>query len=265
MAMKRILSIAAIILLFSTLICGCGEEEGYPAATNYFYVNDFANVIDDSTETNMVSAASALSDATTAQVVVATVDNLGGEAISDYALELGRLWGVGDEEKDNGVVILLSVEDREIYIAVGYGLEGALPDSKTGRIIDYYGLPYFKADDFSGGLVAVTDAIINEVYIEYGLTPKSGYVSIDNVSVNDNLEESGGKVAISWFALIVILVILSLISRRRGFPSFWFFGGPGSFGGGFGGRGGFGGSSGGFGGFKGGGGSFGGGGAGRGF
>ena len=47
MAMKRILSIAAIILLFSTLICGCGEEEGYPAATNYFYVNDFANVIDD--------------------------------------------------------------------------------------------------------------------------------------------------------------------------------------------------------------------------
>ncbi|MBO5021435.1 MAG: TPM domain-containing protein [Clostridia bacterium] len=267
MAMKRLLSIAAIVFLISLLLCGCGEEAGYPAATNYFYVNDFANVIEDSEETRLISSAKALADATTAQVVVVTVEDLGGEAISDYALELGRLWGVGDEEKDNGVVILLSVEDREIYIAVGYGLEGALPDSKTGRIIDYYGLEYFKTDNFSSGLAAVTDAVVNEVYIENGLTPQSGYVSIDNISVDESLDESGGKVAVSWLALIIILIILSLINRRRGGPVFWFFGGPGSFGGyggGFGGRGGFGGS-GGFGGFKGGGGSFGGGGAGRGF
>lgn len=264
--MKRILSIAVIVLLFSLSLCGCGDQKGYPDATSYFYVNDFANVIEDSEETQMVSSAAALFEVTTAQVVVVTVDNLGGEAASDYALELGRAWGVGDEEKDNGVVILLSKEDREIYIAVGYGLEGALPDSKTGRIIDYYGLEYFKTDDFSSGLVAIANAVVNEVYLEYGITPPNGYVPIGNVVADDSLEESGGKVAVSWFALIVILVILSLISRRRGGPSFWFFGGPGSFGGygGFGGRGGFGGgSSGGFGGFRGGGGSFGGGGAGR--
>ncbi len=260
--MKRILSFAVIILCFSLFLCGCGEKAGYPTATNHFYVNDFANVIEDSEESKMISSAVALADATTAQVVVVTVEDLDGEVISDYALELGRLWGVGDEEKDNGVVILLSLEDREIYIAVGYGLEGALPDSKTGRIIDYYGLEHFKSDNFSAGIAAVTNAIINEVYIEYGLTPQNGYVSIDNVAINDSLEASGGKVAVSWLALIIILIILSLLSRGRGGAFFWFFGGPGSFGG----RGGFGGgSSGGFGGFRGGGGSFGGGGAGRGF
>lgn len=259
--MNRILSIAAIFLCLALCLCGCAEDEGYPKATDYFYVNDFANVIDDSQEANMVSKAAALAEATTAQVVAVTVDNLGGEEISSYALELGREWGVGSDETDNGIVVLLSVEDREIYIAVGYGLEGALPDSKTGRIIDVYGLEYFKADDFSSGIIAIFDALINEVYLEYGLEAESGYVSIENVVTDDSLSESGGKVAISWVALIVILIVISLLSRRRGGTFFWFFGGPGSFGG----HGGFGGSSGGFGGFRGGGGSFGGGGAGRGF
>lgn len=267
--MKRILSIAAIFLAFVLCLCGCAEEEGYPTPTDYFFVNDFAGIIDDSEEANMVSAAAALEKATTAQVVVVTVDSLGGEEISSYALELGREWGIGSEETDNGIVILLSVEDREIYIAVGYGLEGALPDSKTGRIIDVYGLEYFKADNFSAGIVAVSNAIINEVYLEYGLEAASGYVSIENVVVNDSLEESGGEVAISWVALIIILLVLSFLSRGRGGAFLWFLGGPGSFGG-RGGRGGFGGggfgsSGGGFGGFRGGGGSFGGGGAGRGF
>lgn len=262
--MKRILSIAVIFLSFTFCLCGCAEDEGYPSPTDYFYVNDFANVIDDSEEANMVSKAAALAEATTAQVVAVTVNNLGGEEISSYALELGREWGVGSEETDNGIVILLSVEDREVYIAVGYGLEGALPDSKTGRIIDVYGLEYFKADNFSTGIISVFDALINEVYLEYGLEAESGYVSIENVVTNDSLEDSGGEVAVSWVALIIILLVLSLLSRRRGGTFFWFFGGPGSFGG-RGGHGGFGSSGGSFGGFRGGGGSFGGGGAGRGF
>lgn len=262
--MKRILKIAVILLALLLCICGCTEEDSYPAATEYFYVNDFANIIPDGDEANIVSRAAALAEATTAQVVVATVESLEGEEISQYALELGRAWGVGDKEADNGIVILLSTGDREVYIAVGYGLEGALPDSKTGRIIDLYGLEYFKADNFSQGLVAIADAVINEVYIEYGLEPATGYVSIDNISRYSDSDESGEDVALSWIILIVILVIISLINRKRGGSNILFLGGPGSFGGrgGFGG-GSFGSSGGSFGGFKGGGGSFGGGGAGR--
>lgn len=263
--MKRRLSIAALVLCLILLLCGCGEEQGYPAATEEFFVNDFADVIDDSAEKEMLSRAVSLYETTTAQVVTITVESLNGTEPSQYALEIGREWGVGSDEEDNGVVILLSESDREIYIAVGYGLEGALPDSKTGRIIDYYGLEYLKADDFSTGLNEISSAVINEVYIEYGIEPPEGYTSIDRMYQSQSVSSQGGKVLLSWAVMIILLILISLLSRRRGgfifFPTHF-----GRFGGGsFGGFSGHSGGSGGFGGFKGGGGSFGGGGAGRGF
>ncbi len=253
------------LLCLVLLLCGCGEEKGYPAATEEFFINDFADVIEDSVEKEILSSAAALYKATTAQVVTVTVESLDGKEPAEYALELGREWGVGSEEEDNGVVILLSESDREIYIAVGYGLEGALPDSKTGRIIDYYGLEYLKSDDFSTGLKEISKAVINEVYIEYGIEPPEGYTSIDSIYMSQSVSSQGGKVILSWAAMIILLILLSFLSRRRGgfifFPTH--FGGFG--GGSFGGFSGHSGGSGGFGGFKGGGGSFGGGGAGRGF
>lgn len=261
--MKKILSIAAILLLTVLVLCSCGSEEGYPKPTENFFVNDFADVISDSDEAEILSKAVALNDKTTAQVVTVTVESLDGKEPWEYALELGREWGVGTEEKDNGVVILLSESDREIYISVGYGLEGALPDSKTGRIIDVYGLGYLKQDDFSKGLAAIADAVINEVYIEYGIKPSIDYTPIANVTEgSENLQTNGVKVAISWIVMIIIVFVFLTIFSRRGKGFIWvspgFFGGYR--GGGFdSGRGGFGG------GFSGGGGSFGGGGAGRGF
>lgn len=252
--MKRLISIAAVLFLLFAL-CGCEEEEKYPQPTDNFYVNDFADVMTDSDEQEFLSRAVALEKATTAQVVVATVEDLGGDEPYEYATELGRQWGIGNEEADNGVLILFARDDREIFIAVGYGLEGALPDSKTGRIIDVYGLEDLRNDNFSKGILSIGKALINEVYIEYGLQPEEGYVNIENIQ-----EEivDPAEVGVSWAVLIIILIILMLLSRRRGgiifFPMFHGGGGFHSGGGGFSG-----------GGFSGGGGSFGGGGAGRGF
>lgn len=263
---KKIISILLAAVLTASFMCSCSifDEEGYPKPTERFFVNDFADIIEESDENEIYSRCAALNDATTAQVVVVTVEDLNGEEPSDYALNLGREWGVGQKDKDNGVVILLSRDDREVYIAVGGGLEGAMPDSKTGRILDRYGMEYFKADEFSAGLLSVCKAVVNEVYIEYGIEPEESYTPIDSISESDDEEFSyAGKVAFSWVILIVAvaLYILFFSRRRRGF--FWFGGpGPGGFGGG---TGGFGGFSGGGGGFSGGGGSFGGGGAGRGF
>lgn len=256
--MKRILSIAAVLFLCFSL-CGCEAQDKYPEPTEKFFVNDFADVIEDTAENEFYSKAVALNKATTAQVVLVTVEDLGGETPADYALELGRKWGVGTKENNNGIVVLLSRDDREIYIAVGYGIEGALPDSKTGRIIDVYGLKHLRNDDFSAGLSAIGNALINEVYIEYGLEPESGYVNIDNVTVTE--DEDAGSVVVSWIIMMVIIFGLTLLSRRFG-GTYMLFGLPirvGHSGGHH--RGGHGG----FGGFSGGGGSFGGGGAGRGF
>ncbi len=261
-AAKRILSLLLSVLILCVL-AGCEGDEGYPTATERFFVNDFAEVIDPDDEEAVYSKGVALSGATTAQVVVVTVENLNGEPIEEYALNLGREWGVGTQEADNGIVILLSVEDREVYIAVGYGLEGALPDSKTGRILDTYGMSYFSADDFSAGLASVYGAIVNEVYIEYGLTPEEGYTPISQIPEYE--AQSGGealRVGISWLILIVIIALYFAIFGRRG--GIFFLGGSGGF---HGGGGSFhsGGSFRSGGGFHGGGGGFGGGGAGRGF
>ncbi len=263
-AAKRILSLLLGVLILLAL-AGCEVDEGYPTATERFFVNDFADVIDAADEDAIYSKGVALNEATTAQVVAVTVDNLDGEPIEEYALNLGREWGVGTEEDDNGIVILLSVEDREVYIAVGYGLEGALPDSKTGRILDTYGMSYFSADDFSAGIASVYGAIVNEAYIEYGLTPEEGYTPISQIPEYEVAHEGEAlRVGISWLILIVIVALYIAVFGRRG--GIFFLGFPGGFhGGGFHGGGSNFRGGGGFGGFRGGGGGFGGGGAGRGF
>lgn len=266
--MKKIITFVAAVLAACLIALPAAAAKKYPEPDSRFFVNDFADVIDSDAEEEIYSRAVALQEKTTAQVAVVTVNSLDGEDPADYSLGLGRQWGVGQKGEDNGVVILLAKTERQIYIAVGYGLEGALPDSKTGRIIDIYGLDYLKEDNFSTGLLEIFKAIVNEVYIEYGEEPEAGYTEIDETD-GEELDGYGAKVAVSWVILIAVVVIYLLIfgRRRRGF--FWFGGPPGGFGG-FGG--GFSGGSGGFsgggfggGGFSGGGGSFGGGGAGRGF
>ncbi len=257
-------SLCAVICLFMLIaLVGCGEEkDNYPTATEKLYVNDFASVMTTADSDMIYQKGSALDTATTAQAVVVTIDSTDGMEISEYALELGRKWGIGDDDKDNGVLLLLAVEDREVYIAVGYGLEGALPDSKTGRIIDTYGIPYLSNDDFSTGIVSMYTALVNEIYIEYGMTAEEGYTPISQIPKYpyEENEVSALKVGLSWLALIVfVAAYVAIFGRRGGF--FLLHMGSNSFrgGGGFGGfRGG-----GGFGGGSFGGGSFGGGGAGR--
>ncbi|MBP3705721.1 MAG: TPM domain-containing protein [Clostridia bacterium] len=256
---KRITAVllAAVVLCFSLFFCGCENEEGYPSPTKEKYVNDFADVLSAEDEREMLNRGKDLEDKTTAQITVITVDTTNGEEPADYALNIGRQWGVGTKD-DNGIVVLLSVEDRQLYVAVGYGLEGALPDSKVGRLEDNYAIPHLSDDNFSKGITELYKALINEVFIEYGIEVEEGYVPADQLSDNSVTSSvSPWKIVISWIILIAVVIVYVLVFRGRGI---FFFGGPFG-GGGF--RGGGFGSSGGFSGGSFGGGSFGGGGAGR--
>ena len=253
----------AVMLLFA---CGCSENSVVlPSPTEEFYINDFADVIEKTDAESILSAGVALEQASAkalnadvgAQVVAVTIESTDGEEISEYALNLGRQWGVGNKDYNNGVLILLATGDREVYVAVGYGLEGALPDSKTGRLIDNYGIDYFAENDFSAGMLNLYNAVVREVYSEYGLSIP------ENISAPKKygVDFDGEKIIKSWAVFLLIIVCCIIIGLRYGlFIPFNMFGG-------FSGRGGFGGfgGSGGFGGFSGGGGGFGGGGAGRGF
>lgn len=244
--MKKIF---AVVLALAVLLCvNC---QAAPSPTNEFFVNDFANVLSEQTETEIMQKAANLYYACKAQAVVVTVENLSGDNIDDFAYDLANEWGIGDAESDNGILLLLAVEEREIKIEVGSGLEGAIPDSKAGRIIDTYGLEYLRESDFDKGIASIYNSIVNEIYIEYGLSPDENYIPVE--------ESDGSPIGTIIVFLIMAAVYISLAKRGIWVYPF-FFGGRG----GRGGHGGFGGgSSGGFGGFSGGGGGFSGGGASR--
>lgn len=196
-------------------------------------------------------------DSTSTQITVVIVNSTNGTDVADYAIELGRKWGVGGKKNNNGVVLLIAKDDRKLNISPGYGLEGALPDVTCKQIIDYTIVPRFKGNDYYHGIDEGLDAIISAVKGEY--KAPAGY----------NKRSKGGGLGRTVLIIFVIIIFLALssggkggggfMSRRgyRGFngPVFWNTGGGGS------GWSGGGGSSGGggFGGF--GGGSFGGGGA----
>ena len=258
------LSIIAVLFLVCLSICACENEKTATviAPTEEFFVNDFANILDSSSKDKMQLLGERLYSDTTAQVVCVTINNLDGRDINSYAIELAREWGIGTAEKNNGVLLILALEEREVRIEVGSGLEGALTDVKTGGILDLYGMEHFRSDSFSSGLLAVYDAIVNEIYIEYGLSPSEDYVPLDKREDNAIQNEDTG---IARIILIIAVLILALYLGKRnggrgghsgGIP-FFFFGGPGGFrgghSGGFSGGGGFGGFSGGGGGFSGGG------------
>lgn len=265
---KRHAVILSVLLLVSLFLGGCDQANEELKPTERFFVNDFADVISQSDEDTIYSQGVKLQEKTGAQVVCLTVKSLDGQDIREFGIELSREWGIGQKDKNNGVLLLLAVSERKVSIEVGYGLEGGLTDIETGIILDTYALPHFKNDDFSTGLKNAYNALVNEVYIEYGLEPEEGYIPANDIK-NENIGEEEDLEGLIGFAIpiFVIIIIIAIFSsrggRRGGGPPFIFFGGPGrgsGFGGSFRGGGGF--SS---GGFRGGGGSFGGGGSSRGF
>ncbi len=266
MRRKRLLSLLLCLGLLLTALSAAGAAaNAVYQPTDRFFVNDFAGVLSASDAEEIYALGAELDQKTGAQVVAVTIPTTDGEEIRSYGLELGREWGIGEKDKNNGVLLLLAVEDRQVDIEVGYGLEGALPDAKTGRILDQYATPDFRNDDFSEGMRKAYRALINEVYIEYGLEPPDeDYVP---VSPEDTVDSEDVFSAVGTIVVVVIFLALFFGRRHhRGGPPFIFFGGHGGgfggSGGRFGGGGGFGGSG---GGFSGGGGSFGGGGSSRGF
>ena len=223
-------------------------------------VNDFASLLTpyqaDLLERKLVE----FDRQTSTQIAVVTVDDLHGYAASDYAQRLHDKWGIGRSGKNNGILILVKPKTSdsrgEVFISVGYGLEGVVPDITAGRIIDSEMLPYFMEGDIYTGIDKAVDVLI-------GLT--KGEFTADQYNSKKNTGDFAGGI-ILFIIFLIIVSIINRSSRHRGDDDYNSNGGRGGWippiiiGGGRGG-GSFGGFGGGFGGF--GGGSSGGGGAGR--
>lgn len=253
--MKRLAALFLGLLCAALLALPVSAARGdYPQPTNDFFVNDFAGCLSADDAREMQARGEALYRATGAQAVVVTVESLDGASIEDYGYGLANEWGIGAEDADSGVLLLLSTGDRQVRIEVGSGLEGQLTDGKTGRILDTYAMPYLRADDFSTGLLEAYKSIVNEVYLEFGLEPESGYEPVESLPEEN---ENRTTAILAPITIVVILTLIVLLRRRGGFGGGFYIGGFSGGGGGF--------SGGGGGGFSGGGGGFSGGGSSRGF
>jgi len=135
-------------------------------------VNDFAGALDQNERNSMESTLVQFARETSTQIVVVTMDDLYGYDPGDFAFRLGEAWGIGQKDKDNGLVILLKPKTRnergQVFIATGYGLEGVLPDAVVnGAIIDTEMLPYFKEGNYYLGLQNGINVIMDITRGEY--------------------------------------------------------------------------------------------------
>lgn len=211
-------------------------------------VVDDAHVLSPQVQEDLTNKLAALEQKTGDQVVVVTLSSLQGDEIEDYGYQLGRAWGIGEKDKNNGALLIVAPNEHKVRIEVGYGLEPVLTDAMTSVILQRAVLPKFRAGDVQGGVVDGTDAIIEQL----GLDPAQAQARVQAAAQQQPAHAPGGFPVI--FILIAVFVVFSIFARGGlGFLPFLFLGGGGG--------GGFRDGGGGGGGFSGGGGSFGGGGS----
>ena len=189
-----------IVALFFIFIGAGAFAQEYPAKP-LTLVNDYTGTLSASQKQQLESKLVAFDDSTSNQVSIAIIKSVGEYDINEYALGLGRSWGVGGAKKNNGVIIVVALGDRKVAIQTGYGLEGALPDIITKRIIENEIKPYFKTGDYYGGLDAGTTAIIKYTKGEYK---------------NDSPKAANKGGGTSGIAIIIIIIVIIIIIIRKG-------------------------------------------------
>jgi len=220
-------------------------------------VNDFAGVLSDSEVQSLENKLVAFNDTTSNQIAVVIVDDLQGYDRSEYAYKVAKEWGVGQGDFNNGLLVLVKTKTEassgQIFIATGYGLEGAIPDIAAAEIIDREILPRFRGNDYYGGLDAGTDVLMALAAGEYTYGSYAGgemspaipgiifFIIVIMIIVivsagssnNKHLRKGGSSNLPLW-------LLLSMMGGGRSHGGSWggFSGGSGSGGGGFGGFGG---------------------------
>jgi uncharacterized protein len=239
--------VLALLVLFLG-VGGAGAQPKFPALTGR--VVDGAQILSPATEQRLTAELQQLETTTGRQLVVATVPNLQGYEIEEYGYQLGRTWGIGRKDEDDGAIFLVAPNERRVRIEVGYGLEGVLTDALSSVILQTRVLPQFREGRMEQGVVDGVEAVIQQL----ALPDEEARAQVAKAAER----QAAPGVGISFHTILVILVVFWVLSRflggRRRRGLWWLapviFSGGGRGGGGFGG-----------GGFGGGGGSFGGGGS----
>jgi uncharacterized protein len=207
---KIVISIISLFFAFSIFAQDIPAKPDPPRL-----VNDFARVLSASQTGQLETELDHFAQTTSTQIAIVTVPSLNGYDVSDYAIRLHEKWGVGQKEKNNGIVVLFkpktNTERGQVFISVGYGLEGVIPDAIAHRdIVDAEMIPRFKQNDIFGGLYHGTRVLMSLASGEYSAEEYHQAVSGN---------ESGGVFGGIIFFLLIFIVFPVLFGRRRRFYS----------------------------------------------
>ncbi|MDP4569663.1 TPM domain-containing protein [Pseudomonas sp. LPH60] len=247
----RLYKIGLVLLLWVFAVSAQAELR-FPALTGR--VVDDAQMIEPSVRAQLTRQLQAHEQATSEQLVVVTLPDLQGASIEDYGYQLGRHWGIGQKDKNNGALLIVARDERKLRIEVGYGLEERLTDAQASVIINQVITPAFKTGQFSKG---ISDGVSAMLLVLGGTPLDEPATAYDSGGQSSDQEDFVQRHPWLFLFMVLLFILVVMVAQALGFITTT--SGRGGGGGGFGG-GGFGGGSGG-GGFSGGGGSFGGGGS----
>jgi len=175
------------------------------------FVTDEAGILSPEDKLQIAETLQTYQDQTSNQIAILIVNTLSGEPIADVAVQVGRKWGVGTKDKSNGILLLIAYQDREVFLATGYGLEGAVPDLATKGIIEQDMAPLFRNGNYAEGIRAAVTSLQKLIGGEY---------TADRYA--QNTSEGGGPVAFIFFLGVLVLQwLLSFLGRTKS----WWLGG----------------------------------------
>ncbi|MEQ1498765.1 MAG: TPM domain-containing protein [Novosphingobium sp.] len=199
----------ALLWLAALLAPGWAAAQTFPPLTGP--VVDAANVIPADVEARMTQKLLAFNQQSGRQLQVATVTDLQGYEISDYGYQLGRAWGIGDKERNDGALLLIAPSERKVRIEVGYGLEATLTDALSSQIIRKEIVPRFKAGDMPGGIEAGTDALIKQLQLPPDQARQAA-AQAAKASKSSGIDPG----FIIWLIIFVLFFVLPMIRRVAG-------------------------------------------------
>ena len=207
--MKKIF-LTFFVLLFLPFIVFAYTSPGKPQG----FVSDYASVISVEDEQYISSKLSELQSSTTVQIAVVTIKSFGNDTVEGYATSLMKDWGIGQKDNNNGLLVLVSLDDREARIEVGYGLEGTITDLQAGNIVNKVMIPSFREGNYSKGVRDAVDIIV-------GIINKTDDASIYSTnstkSYFDNIDFN--------FVFFIIFIFGSILVRLLSKTKSWWLGG----------------------------------------
>lgn len=193
-------SLRLLLLMLLVAVNFAGQAQRAVPAHNAVWVHDEAGILSASAKSQMEALLQAHRDSTSTQIAVLIVPSLEGEDIDGYAVRVFEEWKLGQQGKDNGVLFLVAMQERQMRIEVGYGLEGVLTDALSSRINRNEVAPFFREGNYEAGIQAGVSAIIKAVAGEY--------------KNDDPAPRKRGKKS-SWSTIIFLLLIILFMSRRN--------------------------------------------------